>query len=91
MKSDYLFYIGLLLSLLMMALICGPHSCEWGNAVYFGFGLFVFVLLLFLPFFRKGLSMWQKVGFALSIGLLWVVLWVGGFLLGDFSILCRLF
>lgn len=91
MKNSYWLYIGLFLSLLVMALICGPHSCEWGNAVYFSYGLFVLVLLLFLTFFRKGLSMGQKIGFALGLGLLWVVLWVAGFLLGDFRILCRLF
>lgn len=91
MKNYYWFYIGLLLSLLVMVLICGPHSCEWGNVVYFGYGLFVFVFLLFLPFLRKGFSIGKKIGFALGLALLWVILWVAGFLLGDFSILCRLF
>jgi hypothetical protein len=91
MKNSYWLYIGLFLSLLVMALICGPHSCEWGNGVYFGFGVLVFLFLLFLPFLRKGLSTGQKISFALGIGCLWVVLWVAGFLLGDFRILCRLF
>ena len=39
MKNSYWLYIGLLLSLLVMVLICGPHSCEWGNGVYFGFAV----------------------------------------------------
>ncbi|WP_373552142.1 hypothetical protein [Haliscomenobacter sp.] len=91
MKNLYLLYIGLLLSLLMMVLICGPHSCEWGNGVYFGFGVLVFLFLLLFPFLHKSLSMGQKIGSALGIGVLWLILWVGGFLLGDFSILCRLF
>jgi hypothetical protein len=91
MKHNYLLYLGFLLSLLVMILICAPHSCEWGNSLYFGFGFLVFLFLLLSPFFNKGMSAGQKIGSALGIGFLWVTLWVLGFLLGDFSILCRLF
>lgn len=84
-------YNGLFISLLVMILICAPHSCEWGNSVYFGFGLLVFLFLLVFPFFNKGMSAGQKIGSALGVGVLWVTLWVLGFLIGDFSILCRLF
>lgn len=91
MKKLYLFYIGLVLCLLILSLVCGPHSCEWGNEVYFFFGFGALLILLFMPFFRKKLNLGQKVGSSLGISLLWVLLWVGGLVLGDFMILCRLF
>lgn len=91
MRKEYPLYLGLLISLLVMILICAPHSCEWGNNVYFYFGLAVFLLLLIGPFFQQNLGAGQKIGKALGISLLWVVLWVLGFLFGGFSLLCRLF
>lgn len=91
MQKEYPLYIGLLISLLVMILICAPHSCEWGNTVYFYFGLAVGLALLIKPFFQQKLEMGQKVGRGIGISLLWIVVWVLGFLFGEFSLLCRLF
>lgn len=91
MQKEYPLYIGLLISLLVMILICAPYSCEWGNTVYFYFGLAVSLLLLIKPFFQQKLRIGQKMGKAFGLSFLWIVLWVLGFLFGEFSLLCRLF
>jgi hypothetical protein len=79
-------------ALLALALVAGPHACEWGWGVYFWAGLAAVLMLAampFLPWFKRrpgraALQCSQLV--ALGCGT-----WVAGLFIADFQILCRLF
>lgn len=91
MKKAYRAYTVLLFLLVVLAIVCGPHSCEWGNTVYFFAGVAALVLCLFLPALQKEWSRRKRVGTALLFALGLVVFWCAAFLLGEFRIMCRLF
>lgn len=91
MKRAYRLYGLLLFGTVLLAAVCGPYSCEWGNAVYFFAGLTGLLLSFLAALFQKdwpGKKRWLT-GFLFAAGL--IVVWVGGFMLGAFQILCRLF
>ena len=76
---------------LILAFICGPHSCEWGNAVYFYAGIVTLLALIVIPFFQSSCSPAKRMGFACLFLLSGTAVWVIGFIAGDFRIMCRLF
>jgi hypothetical protein len=76
---------------LLLAYICAPHSCEWGNGTYFYFGVGCAAVSFILPFFQKQWKIFKRVGLALVLALASAGLWIGGFMLFDFRIICRLF
>ena len=91
MKRAYRLYLLLLLLQLLLVFVCGPHSCEWGNAVYFFVGVAVLFLSFLLPLFQKDWLQKKRLLFSVLFLLGAVVLWCAGFMLGDFRIMCRLF
>lgn len=91
MKRAYRIYCLLLFLLMVLVFVCGPHSCEWGNTVYFLAGVAALVFS-FVGALRQ--TDWPSgkrfaTGFLFVLGT--VVLWCAGFLLGEFRIMCRLF
>ncbi|MBC7828509.1 MAG: hypothetical protein H7122_12235 [Chitinophagaceae bacterium] len=76
---------------LITALICGPYSCKWGNASYFGFGLFGLIGIVIYMLLQRNWDLIKRLGYAALFSFFSLLVWVTGFLLGDFSILCRLF
>jgi len=91
MKRAYLLYGVLLVAEIILAVVCGPHSCEWGNAIYFSAGLAGLLLSILFPALQTEWSGRKRVltGSLFLFGLL--LLWCAGFLLGEFRIMCRLF
>ncbi len=76
---------------LVVAFIAGPYSCEWGNTVYTIMGLVVIVITVALPFFQREWAMNKRVGFAFLFLLISLIVWIAGFAMGGFRILCKLF
>lgn len=91
MKTGLVLYIALVFSQFIVAFICGPHSCEWGNTVYLGYGFMGLLLIFFFPLFKAEWSLTQRFGYAFGFSLLWLLMWVLGFIAGDLRIMCRLF
>jgi hypothetical protein len=91
MKKAYLLYGLLLLSTGILAIICGPHSCEWGNGVYFASGLGGLLLAILLPFLQKDWPRKKRIGKGLLFLLGLIIFWCAGFLLGEFRLFCRMF
>jgi hypothetical protein len=91
LKSHAYSYLFIFSSLLVMALACAPHSCEWGNTVFFFYGCFIFLLLFFMPFFYKELNRNKKIARSLGVSLLAIAFWLLLFMICDFRIMCRLF
>ncbi|AEE50575.1 hypothetical protein [Haliscomenobacter hydrossis] len=91
MKTLYVIYIFMFISQLLLALICGPYSCEWGNTVYFWYGLIGLILIFLLPFLGVERTMQQRFGYAFGFSILWLLMWVLGFIVGDLRLMCRLF
>lgn len=76
---------------IILAKICGPHSCEWGNKTYFWSGIVVLVASFLVPFLQQGWAIGRQLGFGFLFIVLSAGLWIAGFLLGDFRIVCTLF
>ncbi len=91
MKRAYRLYLLLLLVQIILAVVCGPHSCEWGNTVYFSFGVAALLLSFLFALFQKDWSRRKRIGTGLLFLLGCGVLWCAGFMLGEFRIMCKLF
>lgn len=91
MKTSFIIYVALVVIQFILAFICGPYSCEWGNNVYVGYGFIGLLLIFFFPFFKADWSLTQRFGYAFGFSLLWLLMWVLGFIAGDLRIMCRLF
>lgn len=91
MKKIYLFFGALLVLEFILATICGPYSCEWGNGVYFYSGIVIALASLALPFFQKEWVMGKRIGISLVFAGAVIVIWVIGFMVFEFRIMCRLF
>jgi hypothetical protein len=76
---------------IILAVICGPYSCEWGNSVYFYFGIGSLTLAFLLPLLQKAWTANKRIGYSLLFLFGSVIIWCAGFMLGGFKIMCRLF
>jgi hypothetical protein len=76
---------------IILAKICGPHSCEWGNKTYFWSGIIVLIASFLIPFSQHGLTVGKQLGIGFVFILLSAALWIAGFFLGGFRIICTLF
>jgi hypothetical protein len=86
------FSLAVLLAIeIILAFICAPYSCDWGNAVYFYAGIFILAISILLPFLQKTLSTAKRIGYSFLFVLINIVVWVVCFILFDFKIMCRLF
>jgi hypothetical protein len=86
----YIFLIALLVTEMILAFICGPHSCEWGNGVYFYTGIIIVLVAFALPLFHIQWPIPKRIGFGFLFLLSGVVVWAIGFMAGGFRIICRL-
>jgi hypothetical protein len=90
MKRMYILLIGLYALQLMLGFICGPYSCKWGNSVYFYSGVANLLMALVLPLLQDE-GPWSQ---RLVLGILFLlgsaIVWVIGFMVFDFKIICRL-
>jgi hypothetical protein len=75
----------------LVAFICAPHSCEWGNAVYFYAGIFFLIVAFLLAFLQKKWTIGKRIALGILFLLISAVLWCAGFIIFNFSIICRLF
>lgn len=91
MKRIYSLLIILVVIEFITASICAPYSCEWGNSTYFYTGLLLAAIALLLPFLQKPWSVQKRIGIGLLFALAIVIIWIIGFMLFDFRIMCRLF
>jgi hypothetical protein len=90
MNKLYIFFGTLSFIQIVFAKICGPHSCEWGNKTYFYAGIVIAVASFILPYFHHGWSAGKQTGFGFLFLLLSAALWIAGFFIGNFKIICRL-
>ena len=91
MKRAYRLYAVLQSVQILFVLICGPHSCEWGNQVYFYFGIVSLVLSFLFPFLQKDWPPLKRLIVGVLLHVDSVAVWCAGFLLVEFRIMCRLF
>jgi hypothetical protein len=91
MKKAFRFYLLLQTVQLILAFVCGPHSCEWGNTVYFCFGVAALVLSFLFPLLQKDWKQKKRILFAFLFLPGSVVMWCAWFVLGEFRIMCRMF
>lgn len=74
-----------------LVLAYGPRSCEGGLEVYLLGGLAAVVAAFAVPVVAARLALWKRLaagaGFAVTI----LAVWVAGWNLGGFRLLCRLF
>ena len=91
MKKTLALYCLISLSELILAYICGPHSCEGGLALYFYGGILFLIMSLALPFIKNPAHLPRKVVMAFILALLSALLWAGGFMMGNFRVICKLF
>jgi hypothetical protein len=86
------FSLAVLLAIeIILAFICAPYSCDWGNTVYFYAGIFVLIASLLLPGLQKNWTIAKRTGYAFLFALIIVVVWIACFMLFDFKIMCRMF
>jgi hypothetical protein len=91
LKTALIFYVFLFSLTIAAAFICGPHSCEWGFGVYFFSGIGATLFSGMAPLFMRNMPLKRRLLYGVLFAVLYIVLWVCGFLLGDFRIICRLF
>jgi hypothetical protein len=90
MKKMYILLLCLYGLQLILAFFCGPYSCKWGNSVYFYSGvinlLAAFILALLLVDGAWPHRLLPAILFLLGSAIVWVI----GFIVFDFKIICRL-
>jgi hypothetical protein len=91
MKRTTSLFIILIVIQLMTAWICGPYSCEWGNSTYFYTGILLAAVAFMLPFLQKSWSLQKRIGIGLLFAAAIAMVWIIGFMIFDFRIMCRLF
>jgi hypothetical protein len=91
MKRIYLLYIILFAVQFILAVICGPYSCDWGNTVYFYFGVFSLIVSLLLPLFQNNMPAGKRIGYGSLFLFISAALWITGFMICGFSVMCRMF
>jgi hypothetical protein len=84
-------YISLFVLQLLAAIICGPHSCEWGNTMYFFSGIACLATAFALYVMQTKCKLQKRVTMGLLMALMSVAFWCMGFILFDFRIICKLF
>lgn len=87
----YLLFVVLNAIQIVLAFICAPHSCEWGNTVYVYTGIFSIAVSFILPVLQKNVSVAKRIGYGFLFAFIIVVVWIACFMLCSFSIMCRLF
>ena len=87
MKKPMLYWVVLFVLQFIVAVICAPYSCEWGNTVYFFTGVVCLFIAFLLSIFQKQWTFGKRLLVGLLMLLLSVVLWCAGFGLLDFKIM----
>ena len=83
---------GLCATLLAVAFIASPHSCEWGLTVYSWTGVAIILALAAIPAcLLRNLGPWKLVFATLGFAALGVAAWVASLVVADMQIICRLF
>jgi hypothetical protein len=78
--------------LFAFAFVAAPHSCEWGLAAYFWVGLAIVVAFAVAPFVPRFRQLGLHGGLrAVVPPLLLAGVWVLGFFVAGFRLMCRLF
>ncbi|PKO91034.1 MAG: hypothetical protein CVU15_11560 [Betaproteobacteria bacterium HGW-Betaproteobacteria-1] len=76
----------------LSAFLIAPRSCEGGLELYLLGGAVIVLVLSSLPFMllrNKPLS--SRLTIATLLGFITVLVWLAGFFIADFRIICRLF
>lgn len=76
---------------IITAFIAGGYSCDGGLEVYLLTGVFALMASVFTIIWSDGLAKQQKFRYILLSFLLVIAIWLAGFFLGGFKILCKLF
>jgi hypothetical protein len=91
MNKTLIAYLVISVTELIVASIYGPRSCDGGFEIYFWTGIFCVIVSAGIPFTAKSETIKWKIGFSILLSIVSVLIWVGGFALGNFRIICRLF
>ncbi len=79
------------LSLFGFAFVAGSQSCEWGLDAYFMVGVLVLVVLAITPWIlQRHWPARNRLWLALGYTAAGLVVWIAGFALAGFRLLCRL-
>ncbi len=91
MKRMLLLLVTILITEIIIAIICGPYSCEWGNEVYFYSGVTLSAIMCVLPFLERTFTTKKRIAYSLLFIIISILTWCACFMLCGFKILCRLF
>jgi multisubunit Na+/H+ antiporter MnhB subunit len=91
MKRPLALILILLITLLIGALLAGPHSCQGGLQGYLFYGLATTIGSVLIIALTRQLPKSRKLPYAFLTIAVFIVVWIAGIFLGDFNIVCRLF
>jgi hypothetical protein len=90
-KSPFIIISIVYLGQMISAVLCAPHSCEWGLNAYFLTGVVCFIIALILPNIQKDWSLIKKLSFSIVFPISSLTLWIFAFFMENFRIMCHLF
>lgn len=91
MRKVYVILTALIVAEIVLAFICAPYSCDWGNEVYFYAGIFALIISFLAAVLQKNWNAAKRAGFGFLFALIVAVVWITCFILFNFSIMCRMF
>jgi hypothetical protein len=91
MKNVYFLLIALLATEIILGFICAPHSCDWGNTVFFYAGIVALFISLLLAILQTRWSGLKRIGFGLLFILITAIVWIACFMFLGFNLICRMF
>ena len=80
------------IALFAFAFLAAPHSCQWGHEAYLWAGAGTLLMLGGMPFVAGvSSSLRRRSGLALGLLVLGSAVWLAGFVVANFRIVCKLF
>jgi hypothetical protein len=77
-------------TLLILALQWGPRTCERGTEDYLLAGIAALVAAFAVPVALARTGLWKRLALGVGFAAVCLAVWVGGWALGEFRLLCRL-
>lgn len=77
-------------TLLWLAMRWGPRTCEGGTEDYLLAGIAALAVAFAAPVALARLAVWKRLALGLGFAVACLSVWIGGWVLGEFRLLCRL-
>jgi hypothetical protein len=77
-------------TLLILALLWGPRTCERGTEDYLLAGIAALAAAFAAPVALARAGLWKRLALGIGFAAACLTVWVGGWMLGEFRLLCRL-